>query len=60
MRREFWESLLNGFSKTLFSIGALGLVSICIIRFTFVEVKNVKDVLLNLFFLMFGVIVGLS
>lgn len=59
-KHELWESLLDGFSKTLFWMGALGLVSICIVRFIFVETKDVKDVLLNLFFFTSGVVVALS
>ena len=44
----------------MFFAGAFGMIFIGIVRFTTIESKSVHDVILNLYFLVLGVIVALS
>ena len=47
-------------SKAMFLGGAVGLIVISALRFTTVSTASVKDAILNLYYLFFGVLIALT
>ena len=55
--RVFWEQTLNG---TLFFMGALGMISISLMRFFDAESQSVHDVIMNFYFFFLGIVIPLT
>ena len=59
-RRLSWKQALTYFSQTVFFGGALGLIAIGIFRFLLIDMSSEHDTILNIYFIMLGVVIALS
>lgn len=58
--RRLWNQTLDAVTKGLFITGACGMIGIGLIRFSAVEMNSVHDVILNIYFLVVGIIIAAS
>lgn len=59
-RKERRKRTLQYVTKTLFLGGAIGLIVISALRFTTLGTKSVKDFILNVYYLFFGILAAIT